>query len=514
MAKKLYIFGIGGTGSRVLKALTMLFAAGCKLKNGFDTVIPIIIDPDTSNGDLNRTKDILKLYQEIRNQVNQPDDFFSQEIKTVNELANKSSIVSSDYFQFSLNDVDQSTFGQYIGFNTLDEDYQNSKDDKNFTRLLYSEKNLRSNLNVGFKGNPNMGAIVLNQFTDSEDFKRFGQTFNDGDAVFIINSIFGGTGAAGFPLLLKNLRGNSDMPNSAKIKESQVGGITYLPYFALNKKDEVNSDSFEDKAKIAIDYYNRTIIKQNKVNTLYFIGNRGNTKHFEYAVGGKEQKNNAHFLEMAGALAVFDFCENIDKTSNETQVKEFGIENDSETILLGDLNLNNQQEIAKPLTKFSLYTNYLTKIVTEDGKIVAKRNEGLEKSLGVSRWTKSNIKLVQKNENSFLDKQYFNSSEYKLQIDAYNKHFIEWINEMEDNKPAFSPFHKINWGDALNLIKGAEVKGNKSFKSIDIENCKLITKIGFKSTPEKKHTTLIKVFGKSTENVISKNNLLKQEQNG
>ena len=96
MAKKLYIFGIGGTGSRVIKSLAMLLASGCKLKNDFDTVIPIIIDPDTSNGDLNRTKDILKLYQEIRNQVNQPDDFFGQEIKTVNELANKSSVVNSE----------------------------------------------------------------------------------------------------------------------------------------------------------------------------------------------------------------------------------------------------------------------------------------------------------------------------------------------------------------------------------------------------------------------------------
>jgi hypothetical protein len=500
MARKLYIFGIGGTGSRVLKALTMLLASGCKLKNDFDTVIPIIIDPDTSNGDLNRTKDILKLYQEIRNQVNEPNDFFSQEIKTVNELANKSSVVNSEYFQFSLNDVDQSTFGQYIGFNTLDDDYKNSKDDKNFTRLLYSEKNLNSNLNVGFKGNPNMGAIVLNQFTDSEDFKRFGQTFSDGDAIFIVNSIFGGTGAAGFPLLLKNLRGNSDMPNSAKIKEAQIGGITYLPYFALNKKDEVNSDSFEDKAKIAIDYYNRTIIKQNKVNSLYFIGNKGNTKHLEYAVGGKEQKNNAHFLEMAGALAIFDFCEKIVQTTNETQVKEFGIENDTGTILFGDLNLNNQKEIVKPLTKYKLFAEYL--------------NIGLNKALNTSRWTKSNIKLVKRNENSSLDEQYFKSSEYKIQIDAFNKHFIEWLCEMEDNKPAFSPFNKINWEDALSLIKGNKGKGNKSFKTIDIENCKLITAIDFKSTLDKKHTTLIKIFGKSTEEVLSKKNLLKQEQNG
>ncbi len=500
MAKKLYIFGIGGTGSRVIKSLAMLLASGCKLKNDFDTVIPIIIDPDTSNGDLNRTKDILKLYQEIRNQVNQPNDFFGQEIKTVNELANKSSVVNSEYFQFNLNDVDQSTFGQYIGFNSLDDDYKNSQDDKNFTRLLYSEQNLNSNLNVGFKGNPNMGAIVLNQFTDSGDFKRFGQTFNDDDAIFIINSIFGGTGAAGFPLILKNLRGNTNIPNSAKIKKSKIGGITYLPYFALNKKDEVNSDSFEDKAKIAIDYYNRTIIKQNKVNFIYFVGNKGNTKYLKYAVGGKEQKNDAHFLEMAGALAIFDFCENINKTTNKTQVKEFGIENDSEPIKFRDLNLNNQKEIAKPLTKYKLFAEYL--------------NIGLPKALNKSRWTKSNIKLVNKTENSFLDEQYFNRPEYKIQIEAFNNHFISWLNEMENNKPSFSPYNKISWRDALNLIKGGpNLEITKSFKAIDIENCKLITEIGIRSTSKAMHTTLIKIFGKSTENVLNKHNLLKQEKN-
>ncbi len=494
MARKLYVFGIGGTGSRVLKSLALLLAAGCKLKNDFDTVIPILIDPDTANGDLNRTKEILKLYQEIRNQVNQPDDFFAQEISSVKELANKSSQVNADYFQFSLSNVDQSTFGQYIGFNTLEEDYKNSKDDKNFVRLFYSDKNLNSNLNVGFKGNPNMGAIVLNQFTDSEDFRRFGQTFNDGDAIFIINSIFGGTGAAGFPLLLKNLRGNSDLPNSAKIKESQIGGITYLPYFALNKKEEINSDSFEDKAKIAIDYYNRTIIKQKKINSIYFIGNRGNTKHLEYAVGGREQKNSAHFSELAGALAVLDFCENIDSGQNETQIKEFGIENDTNEITLSDLNLKNQKEIAKPITKFKLFAEYL--------------KVGLPKALNKSRWTKSNIKFVRKNENSLLDEQYFSSSEYNIQIKIFSEYFLEWLKEMDENKPAFTPFHHVHWDDAFNLIKGESGKKGKSFMSIDIQNCMLINKPELRSNPDKKHTALIKVFGQSIEIVLSKKGLL------
>jgi len=494
MAKKLYIFGIGGTGSRVLKAFTMLLASGCKLKNDFDTVIPIIIDPDTSNGDLNRTKDILRLYQEIRNQIQQPDDFYKQEIKTINELANNSSGINPEYFQFKLEGVEQSTFGQYIGFDSQSDDFKNSKDDKNFIRLLYSDSNLKSDLNVGFKGNPNMGSIVLNQFTDSGNFKKFAQTFNDGDAVFIINSIFGGTGAAGFPLLLKNLRGNHQLPNHAKIKSSQIGGITYLPYFALNRQAEVNSGSFEEKAKIALDYYNRTIIGKNQINTLYFVGNKGNTKHFEYSVGGKEQKNDAHFLELAGALAILDFTKNIDKTTNTTQIKEFGIENTTENISFNDLNIENNKEISSPLTKFKLYTEYLKK--------------GLPISLNVSRWTKSNIKLVKESKNSILDENYFNSSEYKIQIEAFNNHFEDWLKEMGENKPAFNPYNIVDWDNALNLLKGNEPKGNKTFKVLDIENCKLIDDISIKSSIEKKHTTLIKLFGKSTENVLKKRNLL------
>jgi len=493
MAKKLYVFGIGGTGSRVLKAMAMLFASGAKLENGFDVVIPIIIDPDTSNGDLNRTKDILRLYQEIRNQVEQPDDFFSQEIKTINELANNSAVVNPDYFQFKLRDIDQNTFNQYIGFDSLGEDFRNSTDDKNFVRLLYSEQNLRSNLDVGFKGNPNMGSIVLNQFTNSDDFTKFGQTFNDGDAIFIINSIFGGTGAAGFPLLLKNLRGNSSLPRYAKISVSPIGGITFLPYFSLSRQDEINSESFEEKAKIAIDYYNRTIISQNKINTLYFVGNRGNTNHEDYAVGGQDQKNKAHFLELAGALSIFDFCKNIDAITSTTQIKEFGIEKITENISFDDLNIENAKQLSTPLTKFKLYTEYL--------------NKGLPKALISSRWTKGNIKLVTKSKQSLLDKNYFNSAEYKTQIQAYNNYFDEWLKEMKENKPAFSPFEEINSDNALEVVKNKVPNGNKSFKSLDLENCLLSDNVSIRST-EKKHTTLIKMFGKTTEKVLLKRNLL------
>ena len=492
MSRKLYIFAIGGTGSRVLKALTMLFASGVKIGSDFETVIPIIIDPDTNNGDLNRTKDILRLYQEIRNQVDQPDDFYAQEIKTINEITVNAPVVNPDYFQFKLKDTDTNTFNQYIGFDSLSEDIA-EKDDKNFVRLLYSAQNLRSNLDVGFKGNPNMGSIILNQFTNSEDFKRFGQTFDDDDAIFIVNSIFGGTGAAGFPLLLKNFRGNKNIPRHAKIKEAPIGGITYLPYFSLSKNDEINAESFEEKAKIAIDYYNRTIISLNQINTLYFIGNRGNTNQEEYAVGGQEQKNKAHFLELAGALAVLDFCKNINSITRTTQIKEFGIEHDAQNLTFADLNIENAKQLSPPLTKFKLYTEYLDK--------------GLSRSLNTSRWTKSNIKLTPGNKQSLLDKNYFNSAEYKTQIRSFNSYFDEWIKEMNDNRPGFSPFEEITADNALEIVKGQTPKGNKSFKAVDIQNCLLTDNISIRNK-EKKHTMLIKIFGRSTDKVLSKRNLL------
>ena len=492
MAKKLYIFGIGGTGSRVLKALTMLFASGMKIGNDFDVVIPIIIDPDSSNGDLNRTKDILRLYQEIRNQVDHPDDFFAQEIKTINELTVNNPVVNPDYFQFKLKDTDTNTFNQYVGFDSLSEDLS-EKDDKNFVRLLYSQQNLRSDLDVGFKGNPNMGSIILNQFTNSEDFKKFGQTFGDDDAIFIINSIFGGTGAAGFPLLLKNFRGNKDIPRHAKISVAPIGGITYLPYFSLSKNDEINAESFEEKAKIAIDYYNRTIISLNQINTLYFIGNKGNTNQEEYAAGGQTQRNRAHFLELTGALAIFDFCKSINGIAQTTRIKEFGIEHDTQNVLFSDLNIENAKQLSPPLTKFRLYTEFL--------------NKGLAKSLNSSRWTRSNIKLIKSNKQSLVDENYFNSAEYKTQILPFNNYFDEWIKEMKENKPGFNPFEEIYADNALELIKNQTPKGDKSFKALDIQNCLLTDKISIRSR-EKKHTMLIKMFGESTDKVLSKRNLL------
>ncbi len=461
---KLYIFGIGGTGSRVIKALTMLFASGVQLDNKFNTVVPIIIDPDTANGDLNRTKQILKLYQEIRQRIDHPNDFFSQELKTVGNLVSKE-VISGDGFQFQLKGTAAKKFKDYINYSSL------PNEDKFFVDALFSSKNLKSDLDVGFKGNPNMGSIVLNQFTNSNDFQKFGQSFNPGDAIFIINSIFGGTGAAGFPLLLKSLKNGAGIPNEAQIKQAIVGGITYLPYFKLNK-GEIDSDTFLEKSKSAIDYYNRTIISQNQMESLYLIGDVAATSTYENNSGQQAQKNDAHFLEFSGALSILDFAKNINSSvKGKINIKEFGIENNTNPLTYESLNLFNGEQVKSYLTKFRLYTEYLDK--------------GLEKALKYSRWTKVKTQLT---------KEYFNSGEYKNEVLKFNKHFINWTSELENNKPSFAPFDTI--------LKNNK---NKLFKSLDVENCLEIDKVH--SNVNKIHNQLVKMFEETTSKVIEKQKL-------
>ena len=80
---KLFVFGIGGTGSRVLRSLTMMLAAGVDT-NGYE-IVPIIIDPDGSNYDLTLNITLMNQYNKIRGKLNfaQSKNKFFKTINTI-----------------------------------------------------------------------------------------------------------------------------------------------------------------------------------------------------------------------------------------------------------------------------------------------------------------------------------------------------------------------------------------------------------------------------------------------
>ena len=325
---KLYIFGIGGTGSRVLKSLTMLLASGVKIKA--DEIVPVIIDPDLAAANLTQTVALMRNYVNIRNSLNfntaSKNKFFGTKLNL--------DIVPN--VVMTLQDTQDKKFREYIGLDSMRTD---GRENANYAlaSMLFSQKNLDSNMEVGFKGNPNIGSVVLNQYQDSPVFQNIAASFNQGDRIFVISSIFGGTGASGFPLLIKNLRAvSTHLSGSGYVKNAPIGAITVLPYFDLapdtnpdeEQRSEIDSSTFISKTKAALTYYDRNVTE---TNVLYYIADTV-SKQYNNVEGGTEQKNEAHFVELAAALSIIDFMAMPDdsvSTQNgqpdNTIYKEYGI---------------------------------------------------------------------------------------------------------------------------------------------------------------------------------------------
>jgi hypothetical protein len=489
---KLFLFAIGGTGSRVVKALTMLMAAGVPIKNT-DAIVPIIIDPDTSNGDLTRTIELLKTYKEIREKgASDSSDFFKTMITSLDELGDGGYV--SDNFKFDIDGVKEQLFKEFIGYSELD------RNNKAFASLLFSAANLNADMEVGFKGNPNIGSVVLNKFKDAPFFRKFASSFEEQDRVFIISSIFGGTGAAGFPLLLKNIRDAAPpTPRHHYLQRAKVGAVTVLPYFSVDKVNGVtiDSNSFITKTKAALSYYahNMTGDSSRAINALYYIGDKV-TNDQKGADGSNDQKNKAHFIELAAALSIIDFMSLDD---NKLQVAddrkavnprffEFGLASESMRITFSDLARQTYDLIARPLTRFSLFRSFMDHHYQE---FAGRKGEA---------WANhGNNKLTPEE----LD------GRYRDEITAFNRHYTEWLNEMAASNVGFAGIDTSKKGkDIYNLVNGMPTRKDFFKRIMDSSGVDNYLKVLSKSEPALDHLRsthkLLALFSAATSVITNK----------
>lgn len=419
---KLFIFAIGGTGSRVLRSLTMLLAAGVKVE--FDEVVPIIIDPDGSNADLTRTVALLNKYNEVRKHLQFTADsesrFFRTEISRV--LPN---------YTLHIDDTDDKTFQQFIGYSSM------SAANKAFTKMLFSDKNLASSMEVGFKGNPNIGSVVLNQIAHSQDFESFANAFNDGDKIFIISSIFGGTGASGFPLLIKTLREGSHFPNFDLINRARIGAVTVLPYFKLKRSEEseIDSSTFISKTKSALAYYEHNIAKNGLVDALYYLGDNGETT-YDNNEGGSAQQNAAHLIEFLSATAMVHFG---DFDCDSPQNLELGIKEGTDGVTFSTFYQGMHTMLYAPLVQFTLMSNALSHQYDFFSSSKFNANKGNFTDLYTGNFFRS--------------------------LRDFIRCYHEWLGELKSNKRSLDLFDLQCGNNAFDLVTGVKPKRVFSLKS-------------------------------------------------
>ena len=395
----------------------MMLAAGVKTSQS--DVVPIVIDPDSANADLTRTVALMNKYATLRQHLTFPENghgtFFKAKIDQI--LPN---------YNLLIKDTEDRQFQQCIALQAM------TKQTKATTRMVFSEKNLASSMNVGFKGNPNIGSVVLNQIVNSEDFITFANSFEKGDKIFIVSSIFGGTGASGFPLLLKTLRTGDTFPNNDLINKAEIGAVTILPYFKLEQSEdsEIDSSTFISKAKSALAYYENNISKNNQINALYFLADNMSNTYANHE-GGTQQRNSAHLIEFLAASAAFDFANK--HHEGPTVNKELGLKENHRTIHMDSFYDELTAMLRMPLTQFMMVSNCLhDKFDFVSKKNLAANNGNFDEAF-------YNAPFMQ-NLRSFLD-------EYRL-----------WLSEMKDNKRSLDLFNFDCGDEPFNVVVGQKPK--------------------------------------------------------
>lgn len=406
----------------MLRSFTMMMAAGVSIE--VDEIVPIIIDPDASNADLTRTVALMNNYRAIHSSLSfiekNESRFFRKGLSQI--LPN---------YTLRINDTDDKTFQQFIDLPSMD------KASQAMMRMLFSEKNLASSMDVGFKGNPNIGSIVLNQIIDSDDYQNFANNFEAGDKIFIISSIFGGTGASGFPLLLKTLRTGTNFPNNDLINHAEIGAITLLPYFKLKNNDEseIDSSTFISKTKSALAYYENNISKNGSIDALYFLADdMSNT--YENHEGGSAQQNDAHLVEFLAATAIVDFS---NKQHITTTNKELGLKDLTGAVTFDSFYDKQKKLLFAPLTEFMMMANCLT----------YKFDYYSSNEFGA-------------NYNNFKE---LYSSTFMSELQNISVSYITWLEEMKRNKRSLDLFNLNAKDKPFEVVTGCKPKKIASLKS-------------------------------------------------
>ena len=358
---KNYIIGIGGTGAKCLEHLLHCCSAGL----GPENLWAGMVDQDEANGNVSRTKILLNKYTNLRNSLRN---------ESKHDLASKSNLFkthissNTDAVWLPMKDANP-TLEDLIKYNLLKPEVKGLMD------CLYDPEELKLNLSEGFRARPNIGAAAILSTTANEDDIFWSQIYKAIDAarggeevrVFIISSIFGGTGASGFPNIARRIRQIQKDKNVSS--NFHLGGALMLPYFNYEVPDEnmegelfAKPEEFLDQTKGALQYYAKLFEHEKVFDQVYVTGWDPLTKLPNFKFGGNLQKNPPLFPELYAALgALRFFCE--DNKIGETQeILHIG-KNESNDILWSDIpnvstNLNSKTNISK-LIRFAFAYNWM-----------------------------------------------------------------------------------------------------------------------------------------------------------
>lgn len=355
----LYVFAIGGSGERVMYSLVMALGAGMTI--AANRIVPIFVDNDKRSPALDRATNLIKYYRNIPNGGNDPKCGARELVKLMEN--NKTTFFSTEIdepISLVIGGDNITTLGEQTSTSIKINDLEKRiNEEKN---LLFTQDELSMPLSAGFIGHPNIGSVILNSWEfNQESYINLVNNIGENDGVLVIGSLFGGTGAAGIPLIINKFNESPQRP--------KIGVVAVLPYFKTEKSKDgdggkwvVNTDEFDIKTRAALMYYDKYM---RNLDYLYYVGDGNHLATYKYSIGGdgtgivgkEPQKNPTHPIEVMAAMSVFDFAqsENTNSVQYKIPVWKYGKdENRSNKSNLTDIQL---PQFRHALVKFQMLKN-------------------------------------------------------------------------------------------------------------------------------------------------------------
>ena len=213
-----YLIGIGGTGARCLESFIHLNGAG--LLKDKQPVKMFFVDADVSCGNLTRTQKAADLYSKATALNYGGTGIMENDLK-----------ISKAWTPVPENRKDMDSV---FNINLLEKDRTGTKKPLAMLyKALFTEQERTTPLDKGFRGHPAIGAAVMSNSIAGEEDKVWKELRDelalDKDArIFLFASVFGGTGAAGFPTIARMIKTLLPKNRDNEIPV-HIGGALILP---------------------------------------------------------------------------------------------------------------------------------------------------------------------------------------------------------------------------------------------------------------------------------------------
>lgn len=327
---QVFVIGIGGTGMRCIEAFTHLCAMGMFDKTD---VHLLALDTDKDNGNFTRLKNLKEAYNKTKGvnkkQYDLEDTFFSANLH---------------YYQFSPDYSRKPTFDSLYNY---EQTKRTDPEKASIADLLLTDNAKTFDLKHGYRAQTHLGSMlmyhsILAESEDSDVTNLKGEGGKTGNIkgfidelanacqsgsprVFILGSIFGGTGASSIPIIPKALiEGAKKMGVAIDLSTAYFGATLLTSYFSFptpnptdlaSQKVIATSDKFALNSQAAMMFYEVDETVKKTYQRFYMMGTEGLEKvrsggavvEGKTITGGKDQANDSHYIELLSAFAAWDF---------------------------------------------------------------------------------------------------------------------------------------------------------------------------------------------------------------